>query len=100
MLSLDEIKGYVFPVVERYPINKVILFGSYARGDAADDSDVDLVVDSGGEMYNRMIFRLGGELLSALPVRVDVFDIMEIKKPSRLYDSIISEGVVIYDTSG
>ena len=44
MLSIEQIKSYVIPVVERYPVKKVILFGSYARGDAQETSDVDLVV--------------------------------------------------------
>ena len=100
MLSIDEIKSYVIPVVEKYPVEKVILFGSYARGEASDASDVDLIVESGGKMRNRKIFALGGELLVVLPVRVDVFDILEIANPSALYDNIRKEGVVIYESSG
>ena len=100
VLSIEEIKNLVSPVVKKYPVNKVVLFGSYARGNAKEFSDIDLVVDSAGKMYNRKIFALGGELLSALPVRVDVYDILEIKNPSPLYESILKEGVVIYDTTG
>ena len=72
MLSIEEIKSYIIPVVEKYPVEKVILYGSYARGDASDTSDIDLVVESGGKMRNRKIFALGGDLLDVLPVRVDV----------------------------
>ena len=39
MLSVEEIKSYIIPVVEKYPIEKVILFSSYARGDASDTSN-------------------------------------------------------------
>ena len=52
MLSIEEIKSYITPVVEIYPVNKVILFGSYARGDAVEGSDIDLVVESGGLVNN------------------------------------------------
>ena len=97
MLSMDEIKSYITPVVEKYPVEKVILFGSYARGDASDKSDVDLVVESGGRLHNRKIFALGGDLLVALPVRVDVYDILEIVNQSALYENIKKEGVVIYE---
>jgi len=100
MLSIDEIKSYVIPVIEKYPVEKVILFGSYARGDASDTSDVDLVVESQGRLHNRKIFALGGELLDVLPVRVDVYDILEIKNPSAIYENFQKEGVIIYDTSG
>jgi predicted nucleotidyltransferase len=99
MLSIEEIKSYIMPVIEKYPVEKVILFGSYARGDASDISDVDLVVESGGKMKNSKIFTLGGDLLMVLPVRVDVYDILEIKETSPLYDSIREEGIVIYETA-
>jgi len=97
MLSIEEIKSYITPVVEKYPVEKVILFGSYARGDAKETSDVDLIVDSRGRLLNRKIFALGGDLLLALPVRVDVYDILEIANPSAMYENIRKEGVIIYD---
>ena len=75
MLSIEEIRSYV---ITKYPIDRVILFGSHARGDATDTSDIDLIVDSRGRLRNRKIFALGGELLDVLPVRVDVYDILEI----------------------
>jgi predicted nucleotidyltransferase len=99
MLTIEKIKSYIVPVVEKYPVEKVILFGSYARGDASDTSDIDLVVESQGRLHNRKIFALGGELLMVLPVRVDVYDILEIANPSAMYENIQKEGVVIYDSS-
>ena len=50
----------ILPVVKKYPVDKVILFGSYARGDASDQSDIDLIVESGGRMLNRKSLRLVG----------------------------------------
>jgi len=99
MLSIEEIKSYIIPVIEKYPVEKVILFGSYARGDAKETSDVDLIVESGGKMRNSKIFALGGDLLMALPVRVDVYDILEIKESSPLYNNIRKDGIIIYETS-
>jgi predicted nucleotidyltransferase len=99
MLSIEDIKSCIVTIVEKYPIEKVILFGSYARGDASDLSDIDLVVESGGKMRNSKIFALGGDLLMVLPVRVDVYDILEIKESSPLYNSIRKEGIIIYETA-
>jgi len=99
MLSIEEIRSYVVPVIEKYPIEKVILIGSHARGDATSVSDVDLIVDSQGRLLNRKILALGGELLAVFPVRVDVYDILEIANPSPMYDNIMKEGVVIYDST-
>ena len=75
-------------MVEKYPVFKVILIGSYARGDATDESDIDLIIDSDGKMRNRKIFALGGDLLEVLPVRVDVYDILEIPNPSTMLERI------------
>ncbi len=44
--SFEEIVERVRPVAEKYGLRSVYLFGSYARGDADDDSDVDLLVDA------------------------------------------------------
>jgi len=99
MLSIEEIKSYIIPIVKKYPVDKVILYGSYARGDASDTSDIDLVVESRGRLRNSKIFALGGDLLMVLPVRVDVYDILEIANPSAMYESIQKEGVIIYDAS-
>ena len=98
MLTIDEIKKYIMPVIEKYPIEKVILFGSYARGDASETSDVDLVVESSGKMRNSKIFALGGDLLATLPVRVDVYDILEIIESSPLYKNIKKDGITLYET--
>ena len=57
MLSVEEIKSYIMPVIEKYPIERVILFGSYARGDASEISDIDLIVDSRGRLRNRLARR-------------------------------------------
>jgi predicted nucleotidyltransferase len=99
MLSIEEIRAYITPIIKKYPVERVILFGSHARGDAINTSDVDLIVESQGRLRNRKIFALGGELLTVLPVRVDVYDILEIANPSVMYDNIMKEGVVIYDST-
>lgn len=39
MLTIDEIKKAVIPVCERYGVERLSLFGSYARGEA-DDNDM------------------------------------------------------------
>jgi len=100
MLSIEDIKSYILPVVMKYPVERIILFGSYARGDASEKSDVDLIVESRGRLHNRKIFALGGDLLDVLPVRVEVYDILEVANPSAMYDNIQKEGVVIYDVAG
>lgn len=43
--TIDEIANKVQPIAEAYDIDKIYLFGSYARGEATDESDVDMYVE-------------------------------------------------------
>lgn len=45
MLTVHEIKQVVADYFKDKPVKRVYLFGSYARGDADENSDVDLLVD-------------------------------------------------------
>ena len=46
-LYLDEIRDAAADLGRRYDVDRVYLFGSYARGDQTADSDVDLRIDEG-----------------------------------------------------
>ena len=43
--TIDEIANKVQPIAEAYDIDKIYLFGSYARGEATDESDIDMYVE-------------------------------------------------------
>mgnify|MGYP000939164585 CR=1 FL=1 len=45
MLTIQQIRDVVADYFKDKPVKKVYLFGSYARGEADEDSDVDLLVD-------------------------------------------------------
>ena len=45
--TIKEIKEKTVPIAEKHGISRMYLFGSYARGEATDDSDVDIFVDKG-----------------------------------------------------
>ena len=46
--TLDEIRRIITPIAQKYNLSAVYLFGSYARGTAREDSDLDLLVDTTG----------------------------------------------------
>ena len=97
-MTIDEIKNIITPLVSPYPISRVILFGSYARGDASESSDVDLIIDSEGRLSGFDFFGIAGLMIKKMPIKVDVFELREINRPSVMFDNISKEGVVIYES--
>lgn len=73
-------------------LEKVILFGSRARGDHRARSDIDLAV-SGGDTI-RFALRAEEELPTLL-----AFDIVNLDRPvqAELLESIRKEGVLLYE---
>jgi len=61
----------LLPIFNVYPIRKAILFGSYAKENATELSDVDLVIDSEGKIRG-----------------IDFFGILE---------EIVETGIIIYE---
>lgn len=45
--AIEELKKIISPIAKKYHISKVYLFGSYARGDCDEQSDVDLRIEKG-----------------------------------------------------
>ena len=74
-LTIKQIKERIRPIVERHHIEEVYLFGSYARGEAHADSDVDIYCTSGD--IDTLFKRAGliRELEEALKKDVDVITI-------------------------
>ena len=87
---LSEIRMYA----EKYGVNKVLLFGSRARGDYKRTSDIDLAFTGGGRNKARFILDVDEETSTLL-----FFDIVDLDGPvsDELRDSIRREGVVIYE---
>ena len=57
VLELDEIRNAVCDLGRRYGLQRAYLFGSYARGEATPESDVDIRIDKGNL---RGLFALSG----------------------------------------
>lgn len=93
--EMEHIIQNLMPVLQKYHIKKAILFGSYAKGKATSDSDIDLLVDSG--LKGLKFVGLIEEIRRAMQKDVDVLDVSHIEKNSRIDHEINTEGVVIYE---
>ena len=45
--TIEEIKEKAIPIAQAYGVDSMSLFGSYARGEAKEDSDLDFFIDRG-----------------------------------------------------
>ena len=53
--TIEEIKNLVAPIIKKYNIPAMFLFGSYARGKADESSDLDFLVDTSGTTLTSLI---------------------------------------------
>ena len=58
VFTIEEIVSLVKPIAEKYGIKEIYLFGSYARGEADEDSDLDFLVFGGESFKLTMIFTI------------------------------------------
>mgnify|MGYP000856106420 CR=1 FL=1 len=77
----------------RYPIQEIAVFGSYARGEQRDDSDLDLIIDLGPGLTLIDLADLEAELSGSLGVPVEVA-IKDALKP-RIGRRILAESVTV-----
>ena len=92
--TLDEIARRIRPVAEKYRLKAVYVFGSYARGEAREDSDIDLLVDLTGADLSGF-FAIGGlynDLEAALEKEIDCVTTESLEQPSRrMSDKLFQE---------
>lgn len=69
--TISEIQAVVEHLAKKYGAQRVYLFGSYARGDMTDQSDIDLRIDKGA-IRGLAFAGLLGDLEDALGTRVDL----------------------------
>lgn len=93
--TIDEIRSNIFPIARRYGVERVYLFGSYARGEATHDSDIDLRVDKG---KLRGLIALSGlrlDISEALSKEVDLLTTKSLSEDFR--NEIKNDEVLIYE---
>ena len=80
ILSIEEITEKVKPIAKKYNLKEVYLFGSYARGEAREESDVDLAFSSHEELSYLKIFKIETELEKVLGKAVDFVPVVQLSE--------------------
>ena len=93
VLSVDSIKYLLLPIVKKYKIKSLSLFGSYARCEATPKSDVDILIDGGN--YQGLIEYTGMvcEMKEALGRDVDVVTTASLKNSRTKADKAFRDNI-------
>jgi UTP:GlnB (protein PII) uridylyltransferase len=107
VVSREDIQKMVDLIVERFQPEKVILFGSYARGEAGPDSDVDLVVVTRDETTDVREQAVAiGSAIRQVPVAKDILvrTRRQFEQETAAYWTVFheaaAEGVVLFERAG
>ena len=92
VLTIKEIKNIIKPIMNKYGINDIYLFGSYARGEANNKSDVDIYCEKGNikSLIDQGVME--DELEKALNKKVDVIFITALK--DKYFEKQIKEDMI------
>ena len=93
--TIDQIKARLKPVFVRNNVRRAVLFGSYGKGIATPESDIDILVDSG--LPGLSFFGLLEDVCRSFDCRVDLIDTRDIVPGSRIEHEIQKTGKVIYE---
>lgn len=88
----SEIRAMVLPLLERYGMRSARLFGSYARGEADAQSDIDILLEGNPGFRPLDIFGVAEDLHRLSGKRVDVLEISELDAGA-FRDAVLNEAV-------
>ena len=94
VLLIEQITAACADVFCKYEVDFCYLFGSYAKGQATETSDVDLFVST--QTKGLQFFSLVEELRASLHKKVDVLNQDQIADNFALMTEILKNGVKIY----
>lgn len=95
VLTIDQIQRIAAPIAASYGILSLSLLGSYARGEATEDSDVDLLIERGDALRGWEIDGLYVDLCDALEKELDLVTV-ECMDPDFL-SRIRQDAVKLYE---
>jgi len=105
ILSIDRIKERIEPVAKKYGLQSVWVFGSYARNEATENSDVDFLIDRTGSSVKSLwhLAEVSESLSAAAGKPVDVIttyslnDKLTEEISPGFRGNILSERINIYE---
>ena len=95
MPTRTDVEKTIKELLIRYNAEYALLFGSYARGEETEESDIDVLVFGGDNFKKSNIFAFAEELRQITGKSVDAFEICEVDRSTPFYYNVIKEGIKI-----
>ena len=95
ILSFLTIKENVADVAKNYDVERIYLFGSYVKGNANEDSDIDLYMES--DLFSLDYFGFAEALHQRLQKKIGLLSNKTVEANSVIEFEINSTGVLIYE---
>ncbi len=92
-IDIEEIKRKILPILQRYGVKRIGLFGSCVRGEMREDSDIDILVEIEKDISLLDFIGIKLEIEETLGRKVDLVEYCTIKPLLR--DRILKEQVVV-----
>lgn len=93
--TIEQLKTMLSPVFRLHGVKSAVLFGSYGKGVADADSDIDLLVDS--RLRGLRFVGLMEDVRSTVDKDVDLLDISHVEEDSIVQNEIKRTGVLLYE---
>lgn len=93
-MDIEQVFLQIRDIAKQHQVKKLVLFGSRARGDYQEKSDIDLAV-YGCQDFLEFSCQLEEEIWSLL--RLDLIDMNSVSVSKGLIDEIERDGVVLYE---
>jgi predicted nucleotidyltransferase len=77
-IILEKLRRHKPQLQQKYPISQLGVFGSYARGEATENSDIDITVEFNGPMGLNFV-AMANEIEYLFGIKVDVVPKRSIK---------------------
>ena len=78
-MTIEEIKNRIKPIAKTYGIDKISLFGSYAKGEANEESDVDFYIDKEMRIREVLVFTLKRICIYIVIKRSELLDRIDLE---------------------
>ena len=95
--TIEEIKRILKELLKDKPVYQVILFGSYAKKEATEKSDIDLIIDTNSQLKGFALLKLICQIEEKLQKDIDCFEKYEIIENSLIDKEIKETGVIVYE---